>query len=75
MAERTTSRQQPTEEYAAALAERADRWVPACGGHEEAFLHNGTRYLYVWNPATEEHAYLNLDTDMPVEGRAPWEAK
>lgn len=53
-----------TSEYNAALAAKADRWVPACGGHEVPFTYNGTRYLYCYNPGQQQHAYLNLDTDM-----------
>ncbi len=67
-----SSRVTVTPEYAQALAERADRWVPACGGAEEPFTHEGVRWLYVWNPATGEHAYLNLDTDL-AQHDAPWE--
>jgi hypothetical protein len=46
------------------MAEKADRWVPGCGGTEKPFLYCGTRYLWVWNPSLGEHRYLNLDTDM-----------
>lgn len=70
--ERTTQNTPPTAEYAQALAEKADRWIPACGGHEESFKHNGTAWLYVWNPATGEHGYLNLQTDI-VQENAPWD--
>ena len=52
------------QEYDLALTAKADRWVAACGGMEVSFLHNGTKWLYVWNPATGEHGYLNLDTDI-----------
>jgi hypothetical protein len=38
--------------------------VPACGGLEEPFFFNGTRWLYVWDSSTKEHGYLNLDTDI-----------
>lgn len=61
-----------TAEYRLAQSTRADRWVPAACGHEEPFIHEGIRWLYVWNPATEQHAYLNLDTDVAQE-HAPWE--
>lgn len=57
-----------TAEYNAARLSGADRWVPACGGHEQVFMHNGTRYLYVYNFHTHTHAYLNVDTDM-IESR------
>lgn len=38
---------------------------PANGGTEEPFVsRGGHRLLYVYQPATGRHAYLNLDTDM-----------
>jgi hypothetical protein len=52
------------EEYRAAEAAKADRWVPGCGGTEQPFYYNGTSYLWVWNPAMGEHRYMNLDTDL-----------
>ena len=52
------------DEYNRAVAEGADRWVPACGGTEVPFTVDGTRYLYVYNPAIGESGYLNLDTDV-----------
>ena len=69
--ERFSSRVQTTPEYDLAVAERADRWVAACGGIEEPFKHEGVRWLYVWNAATGEHAYLNLDTDL-IDLDPPW---
>ncbi len=40
-------------------------WYPACGGTETPFhTRTGYRLLYVWQPTTGNHAYLNLDTDM-----------
>ena len=42
-------------------------WVPACGGTETPFTaRNGMRLLYCWHTGTGEHAYINLDTDMPL---------
>ncbi len=67
MNERTNVCVQPTAEYAQAQAENADRWVAACGGHEEPFTHDGTEWLYVWNPSTGDHGYLNLGTDIVSE--------
>lgn len=64
MKERTSVRVQPTAEYAQAQAAKADRWVAACGGHEEPFMHDGVEWLYVWNPNTGDHGYLNLGTDI-----------
>ena len=41
-----------------------NNWYPACGGTEEPFLaRSGARLLYCYNPALQEHAYLNLNTD------------
>jgi hypothetical protein len=40
-------------------------WFPASGGTETPFTaRNGMRVLYVWQPSTGNHAYLNLDNDM-----------
>ena len=55
----------PKADFANAVATRADRWVPACNGTETAFRsRSGVRLLYVYNPATGRHAYLNADTDV-----------
>ena len=59
-------------EYAIAMAEKADRWVAACGGNEIPFTHEGTEWLYVYNCRTNEHGYLNLGTDI-VQEHAPWD--
>lgn len=43
-------------------------WKPACGGTEEAFTTKmGRRLLYVWQPSTGDHAYLDLDTDLILD--------
>jgi hypothetical protein len=40
-------------------------WIPACNGTETEFkTRSGFRLLYVYQPSTGNHAYLNLDTDM-----------
>jgi hypothetical protein len=40
-------------------------WYPACGGTEQPFTtRNGFRLLYVYQPTTGNHAYLDLDRDM-----------
>jgi hypothetical protein len=53
-----------TPEYEAAMNDRSDRWVPACGGHETVQHYaSGRRLLYCFNHATEKHAYLDVDTD------------
>jgi hypothetical protein len=45
-------------------AEQGD-WIPACGGTEVPFVsRSGIRMLYVFQPSTGKHAYLNLDTDI-----------
>ena len=69
--ERTSVKRRPTDEYLKAQEQFADAWVPACGGYEEPFMHNGTRWLYVYNPARDEHGYLNMGTDI-VQENAPW---
>lgn len=52
------------------LAERARKaeqgpWLPACGGKEEPFVsRSGRRLLYVWQPTTGRHAYLDCQTDI-----------
>ena len=51
-------------DHTTALIRNEDRWVYACGGTELPFLYEGTRWVYVWNPAQQEHGYLNLDTDV-----------
>ncbi len=54
-----------TLEYMMARVGNADRWVPACGGHETPFkARSGARLLYCWNPRQNKHAYLNVDQDM-----------
>lgn len=45
--------------------EKADRWVPACGGREVPTKYpDGRTLLYCWNPKTGEHAYIDCETDM-----------
>lgn len=40
-------------------------WLPACGGTEVPFVsRSGRRLLYVWQPSTGKHAYLDLQTDI-----------
>lgn len=40
-------------------------WVPACGGTEVPFLtRSRKRLLYMWQPSTGRHAYLDMDSDM-----------
>lgn len=56
-----------TLEYSNARVTRADRWVPANGGHEQPFVKDGSRWLYVFNFRTGQHGYLHLDTDIVHE--------
>lgn len=40
-------------------------WQPANGGTETPFTtRNRRRLLYVWQPSTGNHAYLDCDTDI-----------
>jgi hypothetical protein len=40
-------------------------WIPACGGTEVPFLtRSGKRLLYMWQPSTGRHAYLDMGSDM-----------
>jgi hypothetical protein len=40
-------------------------WYPASGGTEKPFTsRNGKRLLYVWQPRTGNHAYLDLGSDV-----------
>lgn len=41
-------------------------WVPACGGTEIPQVIGGRRYLYCVDLALGEHAWIDLDTDMPA---------
>ena len=43
-------------------------WVPACGGTEEPFwTRMGRRLQYCWQPATGDHAYLDVQTDLILD--------
>jgi hypothetical protein len=40
-------------------------WVPACNGTEVPFTtRSGARLLYVWQPRSGRHAYLDCGTDI-----------
>jgi len=54
-------------QYRVAKIFESNDWVPACGGLETPFTYNNTRWLYVFNWATQERGYLNLDTDIVEE--------
>ena len=52
-------------QYASAVSEKRDTWVPASGGTEEPFKsHSGRRLQYMYNPGQGKHAYLDKDSDM-----------
>lgn len=46
-----------------ALMHNLDCWVAAAGGNEVPGISRGRWYLYVWNPAEQDHAYLDIATD------------
>ncbi len=55
-------------EYQTALEAKADRWVPACGGSEVAYVDSmGRKVLYVYNHATGKHGYLDVRQDIVYE--------
>lgn len=40
-------------------------WVVACGGTERPFeTRTGRTLLYMWQPSTGRHAYLDVKTDL-----------
>lgn len=56
------------EEFQYAISNRLNAWVPACGGTEVPFkARSGATLLYCFNPALQQHAYINVDTDMILE--------
>lgn len=72
MSERLTNHNiKLTADYQYAVDNNLDQWVPACGGNEMPLIHKNQRWLYVYNPATGKHGYLNLDTDI-VYQTPPW---
>ena len=58
------------DQWNALCAARVDQWLPACGGSETPFLKNGNRYLYVFNPSSCTHAYLDCGTDLVLDDAA-----
>ena len=47
------------------MANSKDNWYPANGGKEEPFItRTGARLLYVWQPSTGKHAYLDTKSDL-----------
>ena len=57
-------RVQAKREYAEALEHLSDRWVPGANGNEVPCLRGGRWMLYVFNPATRQHGWLDLATDV-----------
>ena len=37
---------------------------PACNNSEMPFMHNGVTWLYIYQPSSGCHGYLNCDTDV-----------
>ena len=59
-----------TDEFARAVSECRDVWVPANGGTETEYRNrDGRRVLYCFNPQQHRHAWIDLDTDMEIEER------
>lgn len=51
------------------------KWEVACGGTEQPFTtRTGRRLLYVWQPSTGRHAYLDLSTDIILSDEEAREA-
>lgn len=55
-------------EFTMAMASKADRWVPACGGTEPVSLIEGRRLQYCFNPCLHRHAYYDVDRDIILDG-------
>lgn len=51
-------------EYIEAMSERRDAWVVGGCGTETPYICGGRWTLYVYNPATGEHGFLDMATDM-----------
>jgi hypothetical protein len=46
---------------------RQGNWIPACGGTEVPFnTRTGHKVLYVWQPRSGDHAYLDMGTDIII---------
>lgn len=56
-----------TPDYDQAVNNGEDRWVAACGGHEQPYVYRHRTYLYVYNPAIGQHGYYDLATDIVYE--------
>jgi hypothetical protein len=65
----------PVVQFNMALMGRKDCWVPASGGTETPFRsRSGRRLLYCYNPGTEQHAYVDCDTDIVLTNEEAGEA-
>ena len=53
-------------EYQQAKAGKLDIWVAACCGTERPFSWAGKRFQYCYNWSVGKHAYVNLETGMPL---------
>lgn len=64
------------DEYFDAQHDLSDRWVAANGGNELPTWCGDRRawFLYVYNPAQNNHGWLNLDTDI-VETESPFQRR
>jgi hypothetical protein len=57
-----------TGEFFDATINGRDQWVPGSGGNETWTLaRNGRSYLYCYNPATQEHGWLNQSDIVEME--------
>jgi len=62
-------------DFFAACESGVDQWLPACGGTEEPFQsRSGRRLLYCYNPAKDQHAYLDCDEDRVLTNEEAEEA-
>lgn len=60
-----------TREFADAVVNKRDAWVPASGGSETPTRYpDGRTLLYCFNPGTGEHGYLDVETDIMTEPAA-----
>lgn len=54
-----------------AVTMNQDNWVPACGGTEVPSVYGGKRYLYVYNPKHNKHAWYDMSADLIIDN-PPW---
>lgn len=46
--------------------QKADLWLPACGGSEQPTEIRGRKLLYCYNPKEGRHTYVDCWTDLPL---------